>query len=287
MRRLILAFLILAAGCTSTGQSTGTPTDTSTPAPTDSTNLERETSRGTLAEDPAHRALGRWRSGLAFFDGRQYDQFYADGTTLTLSFPGTTGDIESNQCFSQYEFVVDESADQVGVTIYRLEPAVPAPRERGELGDSCALAMTFGLLEAELEQPLNGRPLVWTPTGEELPVSDVAQLREPADSTNGWTLVPKEAQVEILGRRYGPVVVETSSPHTRSYDRIVGLQQNPNHQMVTIVEGVEGVLNQRTNGSQRLGIVWDNWFYDIIADPGTDTAQLLAFAASFQTTNGS
>ena len=239
-----------------------------------------------LAEDPEHRALDRRRSGLAFFkgDSDRTGQYYAEGSTISLTVPRLIGNIEQNHCSSQIEAVVNETDDQVELTLYSLQPGTPPPREADGVLIGCPAAQYFSTLPIELSSPLNDRPLIWAPSGEELPVSDYAKRREPVGSPNGWKARTPFDLVGSTSRRHGPVVVETLSPYTKSFNRIEGLQNNPNHEMVEVADGVEAVLNRRGNGAQRLAFIWDDWFYDIIADPGTDTDELVAFAASFEPT---
>ena len=292
---LFLALLVLA-GCgsdgddtTATGEETttssstlSTVTTTTTPPTTTTEPRQSDNDAPTVdpaaVVDPANQALGRTRAGTANFDGRATNQFYADGTTLTIVLPGLIGPIEESECFVAFEADTVATPSAIEITIYRLAPAEPATNEVDCAGEDELQSE----LVVQLPEPLDGRPLVRVPDRVEIPVSDFANRRNPTMIPAGWEPgLPPVVNFETT-QQFGPVTVTTSSAHTRNQDRIEGLANNPNSEVRSVGNGVETVLIPRPNGTQRVSFVIDDWFYDIEANAGTSTDDLISFADSFE-----
>lgn len=234
----------------------------------------------TAVADPSNRDLGRTRTGTVDFDGRASNQFYVDGRTLSIVFSGSLGPIEDDPCAVQFELDAVATPAAMEVAVYSLAPGEPPPTDQDCPGEDIQSEFI-----TQLPEPLDGRPLIGSTDGVEIPVSDVALLRSPTVVPADWEVgLPTTFNRETT-QQFGPVTVISMSANTRTFDRVDGLKNNPNHEVREIGEGVEAVLIPRPNGTQRLGFVIDEWFYDLEADVDTPTDDLLAFADSFEIAN--
>ncbi len=217
----------------------------------------------------------RRRGDPCLYDGRSNrgGQYFVDGSTITVCIEGRPA--------STLEFEADEYAELVELTIYETHPVAGDATDDG-LPSTPNAVLYYCELTIELDAPLGHRTLTWKPTGQQIPVSDIAKKRRPTNVPEGWDLTGgAQARHRETNQRYGPVELTIVSPYTRSYNRIVGLQNNVNHEMIEL-HGTEAVWIQRPNGSQRLSFIVDEWFYDLFVDPGVDRNKLLTFARSFK-----
>ena len=152
------------------------------------------------------------------------------------------------------------------------EPLEPVPQRE------CA---TIGLsfrFEHQLDTPLDGRPVVSADTGEEIPVADIA-LRRLAGG--GLTSTNPRGEVGVR-RQVGPLSIEVVAANSRGFDRLDGLRENIDHLEFELEPGVPAILIERPIGEQRLSFVVDHWFYDLLAEPGVETDEFIAFARGLE-----
>lgn len=265
---------------TSTSSAPTTTTSTTTTVAAEvlsETEAAAATPDPTAVADPANQALGRTRAGIADFDGRATDQFYASGTTLSIAFPGELGPIEESDCFVQFEADVTATPDAVEIAIYQLAPAAPAVAV-----ESCPNQDSVSEFAVELPEPLNGRPLL-TPEGVEIPVSDLSLRRQPTLLPGAWEIGFPSTLARTTTQQFGPVTVVVTSANTRNRaDRLEAIRNLTNSVEAEVGDGVPAVHIPRPGGTQRLSFVIDEWFYDLEAEIGTPTPQLFRFADSFE-----
>ena len=88
-----------------------------------------------------------------------------------------------NPCAKSYGTDVDETDDQVVVTIRMLPAGIPMPQEF-----ACAAMGYFRTVSAKLGRPLGDRRMVDGATGQERRPFDTSTLRRPGFLPEGWSL---------------------------------------------------------------------------------------------------
>jgi hypothetical protein len=220
--------------------------------------------------------FGRVRGNAIGLDGTRPDGgvFYADGRTVHVHFPGgPIGNIEEDDCVSQYDMVAQETPDDVQVTVYWVNPKTPPP----ETG--CDAAQWFVVLSIDLDEPLGDRTLS---TGSHVVNPAFIEGRlEPTWIPDGWT--ERESYWDPVrggGINYGQVSVTIQALADKPGSDIV---RGNRHHVDVNIRGVDdgAVVTRESTGVHRLGFEEAGWFYDFLAPPNVDRDTLIEFAQGF------
>ena len=276
-----VAAVILASCSDNTTPIESTSSILSSTPPT-TTSETTSTTQAPNTTEPASTEVAPTRTGVSSFDGRETSLFYSEGTTLRIVFPEALNPSGEGDCVAPFESVATATPDTVQLTLYRLDPSESAQPEVDGVLPICSDTNIASEFVVELPEPLNGRPLIRSTDGTEIPVAETELLRVPTLLPGAWEVGFPSTVDRVTVQQFGPVNLTVMSAHTRGRDRLEGLKGNALHEVHQVGDGVEAVYIPRPDGTQRLSFVIDDWFYDLEAEADTRTPQLFRFADSFE-----